>query len=97
MGLLVQMYILCTCLHVQVLMYILCTFLHLDSIIPLVSIFKISRLQLVSVAWQAALLVANPEDKFSRDGAHMSHITRKPIFGSLRPGKTQIGLLCNKD
>ena len=24
---------------------------------------------------------------------NMSHVTRKPVFGSLRPGKTQTGLL----
>ena len=41
----------------------------LDSIIPLVSISKISSLNLSSVAAQAGL-VANPEDRFSRDEAH---------------------------
>ena len=46
----------------------------LDSIIPLVSIFKISSLQLASLAEQTGLslyLVANPEDRFSRDEAQM--------------------------
>ena len=46
----------------------------LDSIIPLVSISKISSLCLASVAAQASLslmLVANPEDRFSRDKAHI--------------------------
>ena len=44
----------------------------LDSIIPLVSISAISRLQLVLVAAQAGLsLVANPEDMFSRDVAQV--------------------------
>ena len=44
----------------------------LDSIIPLVSTSKISSLYLASVAAQAGLstLVANPEDRFSRDEAH---------------------------
>ena len=46
----------------------------LDSIIPLVSISKISSLCLASVAAQASLslmLVANPENRFSRDEAHI--------------------------
>ena len=45
----------------------------LDSIIPLVSISEISSLYLASVAEQACLsyLVANPENRFSRDEAHM--------------------------
>ena len=44
----------------------------LDSIIPLVSISEISSLYLTSVAAQAGLchLVANLEDRFSRDEAH---------------------------
>ena len=43
----------------------------LDSIIPLVSIFEISSLYLASVAAQVfeSTLVANPEDRFSRDRA----------------------------
>ena len=43
----------------------------LDSIIPLVSICEISSLYLASVAAQVfeSTLVANPEDRFSRDGA----------------------------
>ena len=44
----------------------------LDSIIPLVSISAISRLQLVLVAAQAtSSLVANPVDMFSRDEAQL--------------------------
>ena len=44
----------------------------LDSIIPLVSISAISRLQLVLVAAQAGLsLVANHQDMFSRDVAQV--------------------------
>ena len=48
----------------------------LDSIIPLLAISEISRLQLASVTEQAeqefeSTLVANPEDRFSRDEAHM--------------------------
>ena len=27
---------------------------------------------------------------------HMSHVTRKPVFGSLRPGKTQTGLCSHR-
>ena len=44
----------------------------LDSIITLVSIQEISSFWLVSVAEQAGLsyLVANPEDRFSRELAH---------------------------
>ena len=48
----------------------------IDSI-PLVFIHKISSLYLVSVCWFETVcwfestLVANPEDRFSRDGAHM--------------------------
>ena len=41
-----------------------------DSIIPLVSISKISSLYLASVAAQAGLSVTKPEDRFSRDEAH---------------------------
>ena len=43
----------------------------LDSIIPLLSIAKVSRLYLVSVAEQAGLSLnwSDPEDKFSRDMA----------------------------
>ena len=45
----------------------------LDSIISLVSISEIPRLQLASVAEQAGLsLFENPEDRFSRDEAHLS-------------------------
>ena len=46
----------------------------LDSIIPLVSISKLSILCLASVAAHArfaSTLVANPEDRFSRDEAHL--------------------------
>ena len=45
----------------------------LDSIIPLVSISEISSFYLASVAAQAGLstLVANPEERFYRDGAQM--------------------------
>ena len=45
----------------------------LDSIIPLVSISEISSLYLASVTAQAGLstLIANPEDKFSRDEAQL--------------------------
>ena len=45
----------------------------LDSIIPLVFISEISSLHLASVAVQAGLrfLVANPEDRFSRDGGQI--------------------------
>ena len=43
----------------------------LDSIIPLVSISEISSLYLASVAVRfESTLVANPEDRFSRDKAH---------------------------
>ena len=46
----------------------------LDSIIPLVSISKISSLNLATVPAQAGLNLtwsANPKDRFSRDEAHM--------------------------
>ena len=46
----------------------------LDSIISLVSISEISRLNLVSAAEQASLSLTwsqTPEDRFSRDVAHM--------------------------
>ena len=45
----------------------------LDSIIPLLAIAEISRLaSLYSWAgWFESYLVANPEDRFSRDGAHI--------------------------
>ena len=44
----------------------------LDSIIPLVSISKISRLYLASVAGQfECTLVTNPKDRFSRDKAQI--------------------------
>ena len=45
----------------------------LDSIIPLLVIAEISRLWLISVSEQASLsyLVKNPEDRFSRDEAHI--------------------------
>ena len=46
----------------------------LDSIIPLVSISKISSLYLASVAEQACLSQPwsqNPKDRFSRDKAHL--------------------------
>ena len=46
----------------------------LDGIIPLVSISEISSLYLASVAAQAGLSVTwseNPEDRFSRDEAHI--------------------------
>ena len=48
----------------------------LDSIIPFISISKISSLWLASVAAQAGLsyLVENPEDRFSRDEARMMSI-----------------------
>ena len=45
----------------------------LDSIIPVVSISKIANLYLASLAVQGrfeSTLVANPEDRFSRDEAH---------------------------
>ena len=48
----------------------------LDSIIPPLAIAEISRLQLVSPAEQAGLiikLVANPEDRFSCDVAQFIH------------------------
>ena len=45
---------------------------YLDSMITLVSISKISSLNLASVARQAvSYLVANTEDRFSRDEAHI--------------------------
>ena len=28
---------------------------------------------------------------------HLSHVTRKPVFGSLRPGKAQTGMLSYRD
>ena len=49
----------------------------LDSIIPLVSISKLSSLLLGSVAAQTrfeSTLVANLEDRFSRDKAHMQSV-----------------------
>ena len=47
---------------------------YLDSIIHILAKSKISRLQLVSVAEQVGLcsLVADPEDRFSHDGPHMT-------------------------
>ena len=47
----------------------------LDSIIPLVSISEISSLHLASVAAEASLCLTcsqTPEDRFSRDEAHMA-------------------------
>ena len=41
----------------------------LDSRIPILAIFKVSRLKLASVA--ESYLVANPEDRFSRDVTHI--------------------------
>ena len=51
--------------------------LCLDIIIPLLSISEISSLYLASVAVQAGLSlpVANPEDRFSRDEAHLLKIS----------------------
>ena len=49
----------------------------LDSIIPLVSISKISSLYLAFVAVQAGLSLSwlqNPEDRFSRDEAHVDSL-----------------------
>ena len=41
----------------------------LDSRIPILAICKVSRLKLASVA--ESYLVANPEDRFSRDVTHI--------------------------
>ena len=38
-------------------------------------------------------LVGNPEDRFSRDEAHMSHVMRKCVFGDSLPGNIQTSLL----
>ena len=44
----------------------------LDSIIPLVSMSEISSLYLASAEGRfMSYLVGNPEERFSRDGAHM--------------------------
>ena len=55
-------------LHIRAVFVVCC----LDSIIPLVSISEISSLYLASVA--ESTLVANPEDRFSHDLAHIAII-----------------------
>ena len=52
----------------------------LDSVIRLVSISELSSLYLASVAAQAGLCpnVANAEDRFSRDKAHMVQFLMDP-------------------
>ena len=60
-----------TCTSVQISpLFIHC----LDNIIPIVAIFKISRVKLVSAAEQAGLDITwwqIPEDRFSHDMAHI--------------------------
>ena len=46
--------------------------LSLDSIIPLLAISKVSRLASFC-SWAESYLVANPEDRFSRDEAHFNN------------------------
>ena len=46
----------------------------LDSIRPLLATVKISSIQLVSAGRFESDLVANPEDRFSRDEAHLKVI-----------------------
>ena len=57
----------------------------LDSIIPLVSLSKISSLYLASVAVQTGVsyLVANPEDRFSRDKAQIGRVSSKVRYKSM--------------
>ena len=60
-------------------------FRYLDSITPLVSISEISSLHLASVAaqaslWFASYLIANPEDRFSHDEAHIGNVSNVKRF-----------------
>ena len=57
-----------------------------NSILPIDTMFKISRIELASVAEQTGLSLAqshNPEGRFSHDVTnihYMSHFMRKPVF-----------------
>ena len=39
----------------------------------------------------------SPETQHAQKAKHVSHVTKKCVFGSLRPGKTQSGLLIYRD
>ena len=70
----------------------------LDSLIPLVSKSEISSLYLASVAAKPCLTLLWSQilnTRISRDVAQfvqLSHLTRKPPFRVMRPGKTQTNL-----
>ena len=54
----------------------------LDSIITLVSISKVSSLYLACAGRFESCLFANPEDRFSRDVAHLALALRSLCFRS---------------
>ena len=58
----------------------------LDSMIPVLAISEISRLLICFCSWAGrfeSYLVANPEDRFSRDDAHMNRMLWHLLSGDL--------------